>query len=137
MNRVVHFEIHSADPERAARFYGEVFGWEFREWIIPGIQLKDEHRYWMVRTGGEGPGIDGGLVFRRGPLPTPGMDANAFVCTVEVASLDASVAKAVAAGAAVTAPKMPIPGVGWLAYLTDLDGNTFGLMQDDPAGGRG
>ena len=27
MNRVVHFEIHAADPERAARFYGEVFGW--------------------------------------------------------------------------------------------------------------
>lgn len=132
MNRVVHFEIHSADPARAAKFYGGLFGWRFEEWIVPGVQVRDEHRYWMVTTGTEGSGINGGLVFRRGPAPTPGMDANAFVCTMEVADLDGMMAKATAAGATVTAPKMPIRGVGWLAYLTDPDGNTFGMMQDDP-----
>ena len=30
-------------------------------------------------------------------------------------------------------PKMPVPGVGWLAYCKDLDGNAFGIMQSDPA----
>ena len=135
MNRVIHFEIHSADPARAARFYGEVFGWEIAEWIIPGVELPDEYRYWNVTTGGGSCGINGGLVFRRGPVPVPGQDANAFVCTIEVESLDAMVEKAVAAGAVVTAPKMPIRGVGWLAYLTDPDGNTFGLMQEDTAAG--
>ena len=30
-------------------------------------------------------------------------------------------------------PKMPIPGVGWLAYLKDTEGNVFGLMQSDPS----
>lgn len=133
MNRVVHFEIHSSDPEKAAEFYGRVFGWKFEEWVIPGVAVKNEHRYWMVTTGGEGAGINGGLVFRRGPVPTPGMDANAFVCTMDVASLDDSLDRAVEAGATITAPKMPIPGVGWLAYCTDLDGNTFGLMQEDPS----
>lgn len=135
MNRVIHFEIHSADPERAAKFYGEVFGWKTREWLIPGVQLRNEHRYWNVTTGAGECGINGGLVFRRGPVPAPGQDANAFVCTVDVASLDDSLTKAVAAGARVTAPKMPIPGVGWLAYCTDADGNTFGMMQDDPSAG--
>jgi predicted enzyme related to lactoylglutathione lyase len=27
---------------------------------------------------------------------------------------------------------MPIPGVGWLAYIKDPDGNIIGLMQPDP-----
>jgi predicted enzyme related to lactoylglutathione lyase len=27
---------------------------------------------------------------------------------------------------------MAIPGVGWLAYCIDPDGNTFGIMQNDP-----
>jgi len=26
---------------------------------------------------------------------------------------------------------MPIPGVGWLAYAKDTEGNTFGMMQPD------
>jgi hypothetical protein len=28
---------------------------------------------------------------------------------------------------------MPIPGVGWLAYAKDTEGNIFGMMQRDPA----
>jgi hypothetical protein len=28
-------------------------------------------------------------------------------------------------------PKMPVPGVGWLAYAKDPDGNIFGMMQTD------
>jgi len=26
---------------------------------------------------------------------------------------------------------MPIPGVGWLAYVKDSEGNVFGMMQAD------
>ncbi len=32
MGRVVHFEIHAADCDRAERFYTRVFGWEVRRW---------------------------------------------------------------------------------------------------------
>jgi hypothetical protein len=28
---------------------------------------------------------------------------------------------------------MPIPGIGWLAYCTDPEGNTFGILEGDPA----
>ena len=32
LGRVIHFEIHVNDMERAKKFYGEVFGWTFEDW---------------------------------------------------------------------------------------------------------
>ena len=34
-------------------------------------------------------------------------------------------------GATVVVPKMPVPGVGWLVYCKDTEGNIFGMMQAD------
>lgn len=136
MNRVIHFEIHAADPERAATFYREVFGWEINEWVVPGVEIPPENRYWLVGTGSDSdPGINGGLLLRRGPGPEEGQVVNAFVCTVGVASVDESVEKALAAGGSLALPKMPIKGVGWLAYCKDLDGNIFGMMHSDANAG--
>ena len=56
----------------------------------------------------------------------------AYVCTVDVADVDASFEKALANGAQVAVPKIPIPGVGWLVYCKDTEGNIFGMMQNDP-----
>jgi len=132
MNRVVHFEIHAADPERAAKFYANVFDWQIKEWTVPGVQIPDENRYWLVTTGAAGePGIDGGILFRRGPAPAEGQAVNAYVCTVEVGSVDECVDKARRAGGTVALPKMPIKGVGWVAYCEDTEGNIFGMMQSD------
>ena len=36
-------------------------------------------------------------------------------------------------GATVAVPLDAVPGVGWLAYITDPAGNLFGLMQPDEA----
>ena len=64
MPRPIHFEIPADQPERAIAFYQQVFGWRFQKWEGP-------MPYWLVQTGGEGPGIDGGLLARqhrgRGP----------------------------------------------------------------------
>jgi predicted enzyme related to lactoylglutathione lyase len=124
MPRVIHFEIHADDPDRAVRFYQDVLGWQFRKWDGPVD-------YWLVTTGPkEQPGIDGGLLPRH-----PGQSGNAvlaYVCTVDVPSVDAYVDKATAAGGTVALPKMAVPGVGWLAYCKDPEGNLFGLMQADP-----
>ncbi len=120
MGRLVHFEIPADDPEKVAKFYENVFEWKFSKWAGPVD-------YWLVTTGDDGtPGINGGLVKR-----SPGMDR--VVNTVDVASVDDSLAKIVASGGKVHAPKMGIPGVGWLAYCADPDGNIFGIMQVDPA----
>jgi predicted enzyme related to lactoylglutathione lyase len=127
MPRVVHFEIHAADPERAVAFYGRVFGWEFSKWDGP-------MPYWLIRTGPAGtPGIDGGLVLRQGAPPAEGQAVNAYVCTVDVPALDDSLGKVAGAGGTQVVPKMPIPGIGWLAYVKDTEGNILGLMQNDPS----
>ena len=123
MPRVVHFEIHADDPQRAIRFYTELFGWQFPEWF-PG--------YWGVMTGEEGtPGIDGGLTQRRGAAPAPGQPLSSFVCVVDVPAIDDYSARAAAAGATVALPKQPIPGVGYSAHFIDTEGNIFGLFQSD------
>ena len=125
MARVVHFEVHASDPERAMRFYGDVFGWKFAK--MPGEGMA----YWLISTG-EGAGIDGGLLPRQGPPPSEGQAVNCYTCTLAIDDVDASMKAGVAAGGAVALPKMTIPGVGYVAYLKDTEGNIFGLHQADP-----
>ena len=123
MPRVLHFEIHAADPERAVNFYKALFDWQFQKWEGP-------MDYWLVTTGpNEQPGINGGMVRRQGEID--GQAVIAYVCTVDVADVDTSTNTAVSNGGQVVLPKMPIPGVGWLVYCKDTEGNIFGMMQAD------
>jgi predicted enzyme related to lactoylglutathione lyase len=125
MSRPVHFEIHTENPERAVAFYSALFGWQFKKWDGP-------MEYWMIITGADPqPGINGGLVRRRGPAPTDGQSVNAFVNTIGVGDLDATLQKLTALGGTIALPKMPIPTMGYLAYAKDTDGNLFGMMQPD------
>ena len=128
MPRPVHFDIYAADPERAQRFYGALFGWRFHRWDGPVP-------YWLITTGDDGPGINGGLAQRPAPKPDPEkpLPVVAWTCTVQVDDVDAYVARALELGGGVDVPKMAIPGVGWLAYCKDTESNIFGLMQNDPA----
>lgn len=121
MSRVVHFEIHAADPESAAKFYSAAFGWEITKWDGP-------FDYWLIATG-EGRGIDGGIVARQGGTPGAAATVNAYVCTIDVPSLDDAYAVITANGGTVAVEKHEIPGVGTLAYFKDPDGNIFGALQ--------
>ena len=126
MARAVHFEIHASNPQALIAFYSGLFGWSFNKW--------DGGDYWMIHTGpDEQPGINGGLMPRRGNLPEAMAAVNAFVITVDVDDVDACVAHGQAAGGSIALPKMAVPGIGWLAYLKDPDGNVFGMMQTDTA----
>ena len=118
MPRPVHFEIPSDNPEKAMDFYGAVFGWTFQKWDGP-------MPYWMISTGpNDQPGINGGIMPRQHP-------AQPCVNTTNVANLDETKAAIEAKGGQCVVPKMPVPGVGWLAYFKDLDGHIFGVMQAD------
>jgi predicted enzyme related to lactoylglutathione lyase len=121
MSRVVHFEFPADNPDRAADFYGKVFGWSFTKWSGP-------MEYWLITTGPDAtPGINGGMM-RRSPETT------GTVNTVSIADIDASLASVEKNGGKQVAPKMHIPGVGWVAYCIDTEGNQFGLIQmDTPA----
>jgi len=118
MNRPVHFEIPAKDPARAIKFYEGAFGWTFKKWDGP-------MPYWMITTGPDGePGINGGLL----PREHPGQPcAN----TIGVSDLDATVAAVTKHGGKIAVPRMAIPGIGWLAYCLDPEGNTFGVMEAD------
>lgn len=119
MPRVVHFEISADEPERAVRFYTDVFGWKTEKWGGP----KD---YWLITTGAdEQPGINGGVFKREGPVN--------FVNTIDVPSVDDFAAKITEHGGKVVVPKMAIPGVGYLIYCQDTESNVFGIMQGDPS----
>jgi uncharacterized protein len=126
-NRVVHFEIHASDPERAQKFYGEVFGWSFPKWL-------EQPPYWGAVSSSDGtadPGINGGLMFRHGDPAASGAPVNAFVCTIQVDEYDETHTKIIAAGGTVALPKQAIPGMAWQGYYTDTEGNIFGVHQAD------
>jgi predicted enzyme related to lactoylglutathione lyase len=124
MARVVHFEVHAEEPERAIRFYETAFEWRFTKFAGP-------QDYWVIETGpASEPGINGGLIRRRGAID--GTAVIAYVCTIQVAVLDDALARVEAAGGTPVVPKMAIPGVGWLLYCKDSEGNVFGMMQPDP-----
>jgi predicted enzyme related to lactoylglutathione lyase len=125
MPRVIHFEIHAEDPERAIAFYRGLFAWEFTKWDGP-------HEYWLIKTGLDAqPGINGGLVRR--PEKVDGQAVIAYVCTLDVPAIDEAVRAIPAAGGTIVLPKRPVPGVGWLAYAKDTEGNVFGVLQADAA----
>ena len=118
MPRVVHFEIDAEKPQEVIAFYEKVFGWKFEKW-------KGPVDYWLVMTGNEKePGIDGGLSRRTEAEPST-------VNTISVPNVDQCVKKIEKGGGIITRPKMPVPGVGWLAYFKDPEGNIWGIMQSD------
>jgi len=120
MERVVQFEINADDPERAVKFYSDVFGWKIEK-------AQDQEDYWMVRTGpGNQPGIDGGITSRISPSAST-------VDIIDVDSIEQFSAKVESAGGTCLTPKMVIAGVGYMAYCSDSEGNLFGLMQPDTA----
>jgi hypothetical protein len=124
MSRIVHFEIQASQPQVLVDFYTELFGWSISRW--------EGADYWLIDTGpADRPGINGGLLPRPGSAPGDAQAVNAFVCTAEVDSLDETLAKAMDLGASMALPKNPVPGVGWLAYIKDPDGNILGLLQPD------
>lgn len=133
MNRVVHFEIQVDDPERAIKFYRDVFGWQIDKWG------DSEMEYWVVMTAekdSKEPGISGGLLKRPSETPKAGCGANAFVCTVLVEDFDATAEKIEAAGGKVALPKFPLAGMAWQGYFLDTEGNTFGIHQPDENAGK-
>jgi predicted enzyme related to lactoylglutathione lyase len=125
---IVHFEIPADQPERAARFYRELFGWDIKQYegtVAGGMD------YWMVRTvptDEQGrpaqPGVNGGLMRRMYPSQTP-------VNYINVESVEDAVNRAERLGARVLMGKTPVPGMGWFAQLTDTEGNLFAVWETD------
>jgi predicted enzyme related to lactoylglutathione lyase len=121
MSKMVHFEIPVDDADRATAFYRSVLAWE--------ISGYGGMPYWLVQAGpADEPGADGALIARgdihRNPVVIAGVD-----------DLDAALARVEQEGGKVLQGKLPVPGVGWSAYVTDTEGNTIGLFEADASAG--
>jgi len=114
---IVWFEIPADKPERAKKFYSALFGWKIK--AFPG--MKD---YWHIDTGGGDDTPDGGLMARKHP-------AQPITNYVNVASVDKGMAKVKKLGGKICVPKMPVPGMGYLAICRDTEDNEFALSEMD------
>lgn len=127
MGRVIHFEIHVDDMERAKTFYGEVFGWTFEDWTAYAGTP-----YFGASTGNENePGINGALMLRKSPKQEINQGLNAYVCTMGVDDYDSAESIIIRNGGTVALPKNALMGMAWQGYYFDTEGNIFGIHQPD------
>ena len=116
MSKVIHFEISAKDSERAVKFYQEVFGWQVNKYC--------RMDYWLVKAGEEKEmGINGAI---SGESSFKGT-----VNTISVPSYEEAAKKIVEAGGKIISPKTAVPGIGYMSYCKDTEGNVFGIMQTD------
>jgi predicted enzyme related to lactoylglutathione lyase len=121
---LIWYELLTSDPDAAAAFYGAVLGWK-------------------VNATGEGP-VDyriitmngvavGGLMTLPAEAASAGMRPGWFGY-INVADVDASVTRIVAAGGAVHMPAMDVPGIGRFAMLADPQGARIYVMTPTGTG---
>jgi predicted enzyme related to lactoylglutathione lyase len=118
-NPVTWFEIASSDPDSTMAFYGELFGWSYRD----DEQAGSEYR--MIDTGSTA-GIKGGLADTKGNTP------NHAVFYVQVPDVPATCTKAEELGGKVVLPATEGGGGLVFAYLLDSTGNHIGVFSEPP-----
>lgn len=124
-NHIAHFAVHADDVERARRFYGGVFGWKFEAWGPPG--------FFLIETGPVGKdALRGALQNRMEVVPGKGMYG--YECSISVTSVDETAQRIENHDGKVLAPKVLIPGVGWILKFQDTEGNIADIVHYDREG---
>jgi uncharacterized protein len=112
-NPFVHIELHTQDPDKAKKFYNELFDWTLEDY--------PDMNYTIIKVG-EGTG--GGIM--KSPMP----DAlPQWVPYVLVSDVVASTEKAKSLGAKVLADVTEIPDMGWFSMILDPTGAAFALWK--------
>jgi predicted enzyme related to lactoylglutathione lyase len=118
-NKIMWLESASTDVPASAKFYGELFGWP--------IVTDERMNYTMTSFEGEETGMGFSEVNEeRGVMP------GSILVYVDVADVDATIARAKELGAPIFLDKTEIPTVGWMAIFGDPGGNRIGVMQSMP-----
>ncbi|MGH9717488.1 MAG: VOC family protein [Candidatus Acidiferrales bacterium] len=126
-NQLSHFAIHADDLDRARKFYGGVFGWQFQGFgggpMTDFCQILDAEGKCLAPLGAMQ-----SRKFNPAAQPVIG-----FECSIAVTDVDA-VARAVEAnGGKIVMPKAAIRGVGWVVKVLDCEGNLVCAIQYDAA----
>jgi uncharacterized protein len=116
---IVHIEFSSADFNRTATFYGELFGWQTQQ---------NAAATYMKFDGADGP--TGGWV-RADMVQSPGP-----VPYLVVADLAVVIEKVEKAGGRIITRRMPFAGGGEVGLVADPDGNVVGLWMKKRPGDK-
>jgi predicted enzyme related to lactoylglutathione lyase len=111
-SRVVHIELHTPNLGRACAFYDELLGWR------PERVALADNAYQSLDLG---PTLSGGVV-------ECGTDRALWLPYVEVRSVRAATAQAIALGATVTLAPREGPA-GWRSVVTTPAGGEIALWQ--------
>ena len=115
VNGIGWFEIGTADPPAAERFYGKVFGWTFAD-------DPDSNMPYRIATTPAGGSIQGGVFGTGGAMPSY---AIFYVLVPDVAR---ACIEAEAAGGKVLVPAASNDVGLTFAHLADPAGNHFGVF---------
>ena len=122
MTNICYLEISVHNPERAQKFYNELFGWKFEKtpapmdyWVVDMKDCKDNCSTKPIKIG-----------MMNKMEGYPGM-----VNYINTTNIDESMKKVTELGGKVQGEKLPVKGMGWFATCQDTEGNTFALWQND------
>lgn len=110
---VMQFQVLAKNPDRAAKFYGDLFGWT--------VSASNALAYRTIDTGSKR-GIQGGI------WPSP-PEAPCFVqLFVEVEDVAGHVGRAQELGGKVVIPPQRLPDGDHMAVILDSEGIAMGLF---------
>ena len=113
--QMVHLEIPAGNTAKAKEFWGGLFGWQFQEY--PGEPTEYHMTQFSDSQGGAIYGEDDGSRGTRVYFDVDDINAG----RERVGELGGEAGDA-----------LPVPSMGWFAVCKDVEGNEFGLWQNDP-----
>jgi predicted enzyme related to lactoylglutathione lyase len=111
-------ELLTTNQEGAMHFYGALFGWE----KMSEFDMGPMGKYFLYGIGGK---QLGGIMTKPKDMPAP----SHWMYYVEIAGLDAAIARAKAKGAKLLNGPMEVPGGARIAQLQDPQGAAFALHE--------
>ncbi|MES3005962.1 MAG: VOC family protein [Patescibacteria group bacterium] len=121
MNKVSHFEVPVEDLKEAQKFYGEVFGWQFKPWSEDYVSVR------TVKSDSEGKSTEVGGI--NGGLQKKGPRAKSVTFVMEVDDIDKTLEDIESRGGSIAVPKEKMGDMGFYAQFEDPEGNRLGLFQ--------
>ena len=110
---ICHFEIPADDVTALKEFYEKLFGWKI-------TNAEGPFEYCLIETGGAGGGM------RKRENPEDKLNVH-----IQVESVDEYSKRIEDLGGKILAPKQAIPGYGFVAFVSDPQGNCFGIWEED------
>jgi uncharacterized protein len=111
---IVHVEIPAKDRETTAKFYSDLFGWEFQHYSEPSP-------YTMFETGNIGGGY---------PDVSENTKPGDVLVYIASSDIDADLKKIESKGGQVLMPRMDVGGMGQMAVFADPAGNRLALWKE-------